>query len=73
MAAASALMGLAAWRMGTALDTFRFHGIAGTSLRLFPVIGLSALLYLGLTLAMGVPEARLLASLAKRKLLRSKA
>jgi len=73
MAAASALMGLAAWRMGTALDTFRFHGIAGTSLRLFPVIGLSALLYLGLTLAMGVPEARLLAGLAKRKLLRSKA
>ncbi len=73
MAGASALMGLAAWQLGRSVDVFRFHGVFGTSLRLFPVIGISAVLYLALILTMGVPEASQMLTLLKRKLLRVKA
>ncbi|MCE1229684.1 MAG: murein biosynthesis integral membrane protein MurJ [Firmicutes bacterium] len=70
MAAASALMGLAVWQLGRALDVYRFHGVWGTAQRLFPVIALGALLYFALIYAFGLPESRQLANLVKRKILR---
>jgi len=69
MGTASALMGLVAWQLGRGVDVFRFHGLGGTSLRLFPIIGICAFLYWGLLLGFGVPEARELSTLIKRKLL----
>jgi|GEM_PF-101955 len=72
MAGASALMGLVAWQLGRSVDVFRFHGLLGTSLRLFPVIGISAAIYLALILAMGVQEAKQLVAMFRRKLLRSR-
>ena len=59
-----ASMGLAAGLMGALafaglgwLDLGSFHGLGGTSLRLFPLIGLCALAYAGLLFAFRVPEA----------------
>jgi putative peptidoglycan lipid II flippase len=67
MGGAAAIMGVAAWQLGRTVDVFRFHGLGGTSLRLFPVIGIAACLYLGTLLAMGVPEAKDLVGFLRRK------
>jgi putative peptidoglycan lipid II flippase len=68
MAAASTAMGLFAWYGQGLLDLRRFHGVLGTSLRLFPLIAVSALLYFGLLLLLRVPEALALGKMALRKL-----
>ena len=70
MAGASAVMGLVAWFLGRHLDFSHFHGLGGTALRLFPVIGISAAVYLALILVLGVPEGHQLLGLLRRKLLR---
>ena len=71
MGLAAALMGVLAFLGGRALSVNLFRGVWGTSLRLFPLIGLSALVYGLLLLLFRVPEARLLSAMLRRKLLRS--
>jgi hypothetical protein len=70
MGLAAGLMGVLAWagarRLG--LDTFR--GLGPTSLRLFPLIALCALVYAGLLFAMRVPEARSLKAMVMRRIRR---
>jgi len=68
MGAAAACMGLLAWAGAGALGLFgAYRGLAGTGLRLFPLIAVSALAYGGLLLLLRVPEgASLLASIRRR-------
>ncbi|BDU71407.1 putative lipid II flippase MurJ [Mesoterricola silvestris] len=68
MALASGLMGLLAWEGGRLLGLGSFHGLLGTSARLFPLIALCALAYFALLLLFRVPEAASVAGLVKRKL-----
>lgn len=68
MILAAALMGLVALVGGRMLDVFTFHGLFGTSLRLFPLIVACTLTYFGLLMLLRVNEARELVSLVKRKL-----
>lgn len=65
---AAAIMGFLVYFGGKAIDVFTFHGVIGTSLRLFPLIAVSAAFYFALLMAMRVNEARELASMVKRKL-----
>ena len=67
MLLAAALMGLLAYGGGRTVDVFTFHGALGTAVRLFPLIGICAAVYLGLLLALKVPEAKALVELVKRK------
>lgn len=68
MAAAAGAMGVLAWMGARWLDLDRFHGLGGTSLRLFPLIGGCALAYAGLLLVLGVPEAAALKGALLRRL-----
>jgi putative peptidoglycan lipid II flippase len=65
---AAALMGALAWFGGRVLDVFTFHGVIGTSLRLFPMIGICAAFYFGALVLLRVDEASDLTALVKRKL-----
>ncbi len=49
---------------------FTFHGIIGTSARLFPLIAVSAAVYWALLMVLRVDEAHDLVALVKRKLIR---
>jgi len=68
MGLAAAGMGGLAWAGARALRLGVFHGLAGTSLRLFPLIALCGLVYWGLLLLFRVPEAAVLTGLVRRKL-----
>jgi putative peptidoglycan lipid II flippase len=68
MIVASGLMGLLAWRGGRVIDVFTFHGVIGTSLRLFPLIVVCFGFYFALLVSMRVNEAQDLTTLIKRKL-----
>jgi len=68
MGLAAALMGLVALAGSRWLGLAHFRGILGTSARLFPLIGVCALVYGGLLLALRVPEAGMVVALLKRKL-----
>ena len=70
MGFAAALMGILAFLGGRYLSIAVFRGVLGTSLRLFPLIGVSALAYGALLLLFRVPEASLVATLLQRKLSR---
>jgi putative peptidoglycan lipid II flippase len=71
MAFASLLMGALAMFGGRLIDAFTFHGVFGTSLRLFPLILSCSAFYFAVMLMLKVPEAKDLLALAKRKLIRS--
>jgi putative peptidoglycan lipid II flippase len=68
MGLSAAVMGLVTWWAARTLNLYQFQGVWRTSLRLFPLMGTSALLYFGLLLALRVPEARDLGKLVLRKL-----
>jgi hypothetical protein len=68
MGLAAGIMGALAWLGLEKLDLRAFHGLAGTSVRLFPLIGVCALAYAGLLFAFRVPEASALWRTAKRRL-----
>ena len=68
MGTAAAVMGAVAFAGIGLLGLGQFHGTAGTSLRLFPLIGLCALVYAALLFAFRVPEARTVRNLIRRKL-----
>jgi putative peptidoglycan lipid II flippase len=68
MGLAAALMGLGTWWVARHLSLSAFHGVWHSSLRLFPLMGAAAAVYLGLLLLLGVPEARDFAKLVRRKL-----
>ena len=68
MGLAAGLMGLLAFLGGRYLSISVFRGVLGTSLRLFPLIGVCALAYGGLLLLFRVPEAKLIVALLRRKL-----
>lgn len=68
MIIASGGMGLVAWYGGRFLQVFRFQGVLHTSLRLFPLMLLCALVYFGLLTLLRVNEAKDLTALVKRKL-----
>jgi putative peptidoglycan lipid II flippase len=68
MGLAAALMGLVALAGSRWLGLAQFQGILGTSVRLFPLIGVCALVYGALLLALRVPEAGMVLTLLKRKL-----
>ena len=68
MIGAAGLMGMLAGYGGRIIDVFTFHGVLGTSLRLFPLIGVSAAFYFALLIFLRVDEARGMAALVKRKL-----
>jgi len=70
MASAAALMGALAWAGARMLDLQRFRGLWGSSLRLFPLIALCALVYAGLLFAFRVPEAKSFKDLVLKKLRR---
>ncbi len=72
MGFAAGLMGLLAWGGARFLDLSVFHGLGGTSLRLFPLIALCALFYAAVLLLLRVPEASAMASLLRRKLARGR-
>ena len=72
MGLAAGLMGLVAWAGARALSLAVFHGLVRTSLRLFPLIGLCALVYGLLLLLFRVPEGAVAVSLVRRKLGRAK-
>jgi hypothetical protein len=61
-------MGILAWLGARALDLSTFHGLWGTSLRLFPLIALCAAFYGALLLLFRVPEGASMARLVLRKL-----
>jgi putative peptidoglycan lipid II flippase len=66
MALAAALMGLVAFVGLGWLELESFHGVLGGSARLFPLIALCVLVYGGVLLASGSPEAGLLMKTLKR-------
>jgi len=69
MGAAAAAMGLFAWAGARALGLEGpYRGLAGASLRLFPLIGASALVYGALLLLLRVPEGAALLAQARRRL-----
>jgi len=70
MSLAAGLMGLATWWGARLLHLEAFHSARSTALRLFPLIGGAAGIYLILLMLFQVPEAKDLRALAKRKLLR---
>jgi hypothetical protein len=70
MALAAGLMGALAWAGARWLDLGRFHGVGGTSLRLFPLITVCALVYGVLLFAFRVTEAAALKAALLRKLRR---
>jgi putative peptidoglycan lipid II flippase len=70
MAAAAAVMGALAWAGARALGLETFRGLGPTSLRLFPLIALCALVYAALLFAFRVPEAKACKDLILRKLRR---
>ena len=57
MALAAGLMGALAWAGARWMRLGTFHGLGGTSLRLFPLIALCALVYAALLFAFRLPEA----------------
>jgi putative peptidoglycan lipid II flippase len=57
MALAGTLMGFAAWSGGRLMAVSSFHGVLGSSARLFPLIGICAVFYFGLLMILKVPEA----------------
>jgi len=67
MGTAAALMGLLAWQGERLLGLWAFHGLYGTSARLFPLIALCAVFYGGLLLLFRVPEGASLAAMLARK------
>lgn len=68
MGAAAAVMGALAWGGARVLGLGTFRGLAGSSLRLFPLIALCSLVYAGLLFVFRVPEAKAFKDLVKRKL-----
>jgi putative peptidoglycan lipid II flippase len=72
MALAAGLMGALAWAGAHRLRLDVFHGLGGTSARLFPLIALCALAYAALLLAFRVPEATALKAVLQRRLGRSR-
>jgi putative peptidoglycan lipid II flippase len=70
MGGSALAMGILAWAGARFLGLGRFRGVVGTSLRLFPLIALCALVYGALLLAFRVPEGRTLLALVRRKVLR---
>lgn len=70
MIAAAAAMGLLAYFGGRAMDVFTFHGVVGTSLRLFPLIAACAGMYLVLLMALQVDESHALIDMVKRRIRR---
>jgi putative peptidoglycan lipid II flippase len=68
MGLAAGLMGIVAWAGARALDLGVFHGLGGTSLRLFPLIALCAACYGLLLLLFRVPEGAVMVGLVRRKL-----
>jgi putative peptidoglycan lipid II flippase len=71
MALAAGLMGLLAWAGARRLGLAAFHGVGGTSLRLFPLIAGCALAYAALLFLLRVPEATALKAALLRRLRRS--
>jgi putative peptidoglycan lipid II flippase len=71
MGLAAGVMGVLAFLGGRLISVSVFRGVWGTSLRLFPLIAASALIYGALLLILRVPEARLLTGILRRKLGRS--
>jgi putative peptidoglycan lipid II flippase len=69
MGLAAGLMGLLALLGGRFLAVDLFRGVWGASLRLFPLISVCALAYGAMLLLFRVPEARVLLSLLRGKLL----
>jgi putative peptidoglycan lipid II flippase len=72
MGLAAAGMGALAWAGARALGLARFRGLGGTSLRLFPLIAASALLYAALLFLFRVPEATALRRMVLRRLGRAR-
>jgi putative peptidoglycan lipid II flippase len=70
MAAAAGVMGALAWWGARAMGLGVFRGLGGSSLRLFPLIALCALVYAGLLFAFRVPEARSCRDMVLRRLRR---
>jgi putative peptidoglycan lipid II flippase len=70
MGLAAGLMAALAMLGATLLHLDRFHGMVGTSLRLFPLIAVCALAYGALLLLFKVPEAAVLTALIRRKFTR---
>ncbi|MDR3670576.1 MAG: murein biosynthesis integral membrane protein MurJ [Holophaga sp.] len=70
MGAAAALMGALGWAGARILGLGTFRGLWPTSLRLFPLIALCALVYAGLLFAFRVPEAKACKDMILRKLRR---
>ena len=68
MGLAAGLMGLLAWLGARLLGLSSFQGLGGTSVRLFPLIGLCGLFYGALLLLFRVPEGAAMAALLARKL-----
>ena len=68
MGIAAGAMGALAWAGMKALDLGTFHGLGGSSLRLFPLIGACALVYAALLFAFRVPEAKAVKAMVLRKL-----
>jgi hypothetical protein len=68
MGLAAAGMGALAWAGARALGLTTFRGLGGSSLLLFPFIGLCALAYAALLFAFRVPEARAIKQTVLRKL-----
>jgi putative peptidoglycan lipid II flippase len=68
MGLAAGLMGVLAFLGGRLISVEVFRGLLGTSLRLFPLIGMCALAYGALLFLFRVPEARSIAGLLRRKL-----
>jgi putative peptidoglycan lipid II flippase len=68
MATAAALMGALAWTGAKAFGLDTFRGLGPSSLRLFPLIALCAIVYAALLFAFRVPEATSFKSLLLRKL-----
>jgi len=68
MSLAAAGMGALAWLGARALGLATFRGLAGSSLRLFPLIAGCALAYAGILSAFRVPEAKSMKDLILRKL-----
>lgn len=72
MGLAAGVMGVLAWAGARWLDLGRFHGVGGTSLRLFPLIVLCALVYAAQLSAFRLPEAAALKAAILRRLGRPK-
>jgi putative peptidoglycan lipid II flippase len=72
MGLASACMGALAFGGCRILHLETFHGLAGASLRLFPLIALCALAYGSLLGLFRVPEGTLILQMVRRKVMRKK-